>query len=505
MKLLIILFAMLAMSAGAVHSWQSKGLHVRAAQLSEAYAVVGPVKKRVSDHFIEYGVMPNSNIEADLPIAGRLSGINVQRVSVLQGGVIELGFNGSGAIDSGSMIFAPSVSPVTGYLFWQCSSDTIDRAVLRKLRPACSSVPETLGSQLKRAIADRNLRAFDNLLNQGVNPSGFLQGMTPLMRVASIGDLELLDRLLDQSVDIDSKATNHDGLTALMMATRSLHIPLVNKLLASGASTSVKDNHGRTARYHAAQISHRYGVDQLSIILEQAENPQFKAHPADSASRAIVRFTNWNHEELIKNKMSMLGNYCLQTSFESLKFQLKESCDMAISELPKPSAEQPRIGSVTLSVAMDELTEPLLLEYVDEFVVNSDQINTRDLTGQLSLFKAISVNMPAFATVLIDRGADVNALSTHSSRPLIEASKLGDAHLVRHLVNEGADLNATDALGRTALLAAVGRGHSSVVDALIQAGAQTHMIDSNGVDALLLAKSRRDSTIEHLLLVARGG
>jgi hypothetical protein len=60
----------LATRAGAIHSWYSKDLYVGAVLLSEAYEFASRVQTHVSDHFSEFGVMPNSNAEADFPSAG---------------------------------------------------------------------------------------------------------------------------------------------------------------------------------------------------------------------------------------------------------------------------------------------------------------------------------------------------------------------------------------------------------------------------------------------------
>jgi hypothetical protein len=140
-KLLIIVLTMLATSAGALHSWYSKDLYVKAALLSEAYTVASRVKTHVSEHLIEFGVMPNSGMEAELPSADSPFGGRLWRVSVHQGGVVEVGFDENVELGTGSMVFSPFVSPVSGRLDWQCSSDSIDRDVLRKLRPACDYKP----------------------------------------------------------------------------------------------------------------------------------------------------------------------------------------------------------------------------------------------------------------------------------------------------------------------------------------------------------------------------
>jgi len=133
-------------SVGALHSWYLKDLYVKAWVLSEAFTVASGVKSRVSDYFVANGSLPNSNLEADLPGEGSFSGTNVSRVSVGQGGIVQIYFANTEQPNAQSMVFSPLVSSVTGHLYWQCSSATIDRAVLRQLRPICNHSSETLES-----------------------------------------------------------------------------------------------------------------------------------------------------------------------------------------------------------------------------------------------------------------------------------------------------------------------------------------------------------------------
>ncbi|MDB4224347.1 ankyrin repeat domain-containing protein [Granulosicoccus sp.] len=503
-QLLIIVLAMLVTSAGALHSWYSKDLYVKAALLSEAYPIASAVKTQVSDHFIEFGVLPNSNIEANLPSADSFFGTSVGRVNVRQGGLIQVGFDGNGLLGDGAMTFSPAVSPVTGYLYWRCSSDSIDKHVLRKIRPACNYEPASLESDLIKTIENRNLPAFIKVMELGVVLDGFSNGVTPLMSAASIGDLEVLNRLIEQGADVNLQAKNHDGLTAIMIAIRNRHSHIVSRLLASGASTTIKDKHGRSALNHATQISRQFGDVRMYSMVGQVQNPQFMAHPAESYLPTFAKRSSQSSRETLKRKIKMLGDLCPYAAVANLRSRIKSSCDSAVSNLPELSDEKPELALTTLNLAIEELAEPILLEHIDEFVISPEQINAQGLMGQTSLMKAISVNKPEFASKLIDLGADVNGLSINRSRPLIEASKLGNTQLVRQLMNEGADLNAADSMGRTALLAAVGRGHEGVVGTLIQAGAETRTTDANGIDAFLLAKNRRFFVIERMLLAAKG-
>jgi hypothetical protein len=173
-KLLIIVLAMIATGAGALHSWHTRGLYVKAALLSEAFNLASHVKLRVSDHYIKHGAMPHDNEVAGLPPPRSIFGTSVKRVAVNRGGVLIVDFDEK--IGTRAMTFTPAISPVSGLLNWTCSSDSIEPAVLELLRPSCSYLPASRESRLMHAIANTDLPLVDLLLGEGAQPDAVVNG-----------------------------------------------------------------------------------------------------------------------------------------------------------------------------------------------------------------------------------------------------------------------------------------------------------------------------------------
>jgi len=75
------------------------------------------------------------------------------------------------------------------------------------------------------------------------------------------------------------------------------------------------------------------------------------------------------------------------------------------------------------------------------------------------------------ATLLIDRGADLDAIAPNGQTPLMFAAGGGNLALVQILVEADADMDVEDYEGGTALMLALKNGHAAVVEYLRSEGA----------------------------------
>ncbi|MBL1276335.1 MAG: ankyrin repeat domain-containing protein [Ectothiorhodospiraceae bacterium] len=112
------------------------------------------------------------------------------------------------------------------------------------------------------------------------------------------------------------------------------------------------------------------------------------------------------------------------------------------------------------------------------------------LHGDSPLISVISRGHYTIAQQLIDAGADVNqkSLSSKKITPLIHAVVLGRDKLLALLLDSGADIDAIDRMGKTALIHAVEKGRESIVEALLLRGANPLLKDGRGSDAARYAK-----------------
>ena len=119
-------------------------------------------------------------------------------------------------------------------------------------------------------------------------------------------------------------------------------------------------------------------------------------------------------------------------------------------------------------------------------------IDIRDKYGDTPLMWAAEHAKPKFVELLLEYGADPNALNSESGQiTLMNAIKNTNSKtVVEILLKAGADPNAQNTNGETALMV-VSRSNANIVGALLEAGADPYKTNKHGKTALEFAKKVR--------------
>lgn len=548
MKLLILMMAIVATGAGAFNSWHTRNLFVRAALLSEAFNVTAHVKLRIADHYVRTGLMPHDNTDAGLPPAKSLFGTSVKRVAVNRGGVLIVDFEDE--IGRRAMTFTPSVSEVSGLLSWNCTSDSIERSVLEKLKPSCSYLPATLESQLMHAIANRDVTGVFSLLERGAQPEAVVNGNTPLMLAAKIGEMEAVMRLLDQGAHVDNAALNSERRTPLMVAITSNHADIVGLLLSRGASVTRKDYRGQTAIDHAVATDRRLGGERYVLLVSARFNPQFAGVPRLDEPVAPTLAERSQQLQGLYGELRQAGTDCHTQRLSSL---LRAEGDLKSGEqiegqplsahISKPacretlanwlktkhsyqSAMMARFNAAVQQCDLPQ-TRLMLSEYPDIDVLSSEKgpsaldravaggcakvasllIREKGLQNRLAediLFSAIRQapqdTMVQLVGSLLAAGANVDARDNDEQTPLAAAISLEQPVVAKYLVDAGADVSAVTANGSRPIIEASRKGYEHLVRGLLANGADVDSRDATGSTALLAAVAKgRHRLVDTLL------
>ena len=142
----------------------------------------------------------------------------------------------------------------------------------------------------------------------------------------------------------------------------------------------------------------------------------------------------------------------------------------------------------------------------DPTVTNSAPA-ARDSEGSSSegraLHAAIAGGDSETVRILVEGGAEVNAVDNFGEPALHAAIDGENREIVRILVTAGADVDAKNSFGETALHSAILKGDSESVRILVEAGADVDITDAFGDSALSRAVHEGNKEILQILANAR--
>ena len=512
MKLLIIGLAMLGTAAGAVHSWHTRGLLVKAAMLSEGFNLTAQVKLRVADYYVQNGIMPSDNRDVELPPPKSLFGTAVKRVAISRGGVLLVDFDDR--IGQQSMIFTPSISQVSGLLNWTCTSDSIDRAVLEKLNPSCAYQASTDASKLMHAIANKELDQVDVILAGGTNPDTVVNGNTPLMLAAKKGNTAIVNSLLDAGASIDNSALSSERRSPLMVAITSNNPEVVGLLLSKGASVTRKDYRGMSAMDHAVVTDRRLGGERFVLMVSARFNPEF-AGIGDLATQLVI---DEGAEE--KRLQSLYLEYL--GAAQSCHVKRISSLLFAEGELGSPEFVngEPIATYIRKPVCVEVLkthllSKPSYLRAANaNLAVKVEQCDAAGVARALAETSELDVTYPHAGKSAIDRAVSAGCYAVLQLmvreqnlagkfrddiivRAIVQSPQTTLLKLVGNLIASNANVNGVDSAGRTPLAAAIAFEQPVVAKYLVDAGALVNQKTANGSFPVIEATKKG---YQHLVL-----
>jgi hypothetical protein len=131
-------------------------------------------------------------------------------------------------------------------------------------------------TNLVNAIRGRNPEAVDLLLCAGLAPERTDQDETPLMTAAGMGEMKIVQRLVEAGADVNRSASEDGEWTASFHARRAGHTAVADWLEASMGDEKMVEQHQRTAArnpkfarlYEQATASELLSTDDIVRVIE---------------------------------------------------------------------------------------------------------------------------------------------------------------------------------------------------------------------------------------------
>ncbi|KAF5975663.1 putative ankyrin repeat protein [Fusarium bulbicola] len=311
--------------------------------------------------------------------------------------------------------------------------------------PLCGEIPEEAQKMLETG-QDEPGQVRTLVLNHVASELKSLS----MMAVPSFDDVAYKAVDYDPNPVAPKSATHVDfqddtGRTALSFAAQAGNVEAIGKLFDKQADVELADTDGQTPLLWAAREGHEGAV---KCLVDHGARKEAKDEPY---GRTALSWAATNGHTGVAQILSMNGA------------DLNATDDM---------------NYTPLSLAASAANEDVLRLLLDA----SPDLETRDHeTLRTALHWAAFRNMPDSVELLLQHGADIEAIADSFKTPLYVASAKGYLGVVQRLLEKGADTKAPDPiLEQPPLSVAAEHGHEDVVRFLLAHGAKVEAKDFHG-------------------------
>lgn len=300
------------------------------------------------------------------------------------------------------------------------------------------------------AVSERHPEVVKALLEGGADATAStVLGSTAMQFAARGGDLDSAQLLLDAGVDVDIRSTKDpmwkgpspnyaqsDGSTPLLTATMRGQIPFALFLLEKEANPN-DDGAGMTPLHWAAGVWENEQSNPVLGFVEPMSGVPDRQAKLDLVNALLAHGADPN-AQISKNPPRFVGGYrkgrvgatpAFLAAY-ALDLELLQILRVAGADLSMPTAENvtPLMAAAGLGRRLgysDAQQEPAI-EVVNFLLEHGNDAATVSTNGENALHGVAYLGWNDLLRILVDRGADVNAVSKIGTTPYLAAEGLGD-------------------------------------------------------------------------------
>ena len=286
--------------------------------------------------------------------------------------------------------------------------------------------------------------------------------MTPLNWAAYKGQKEIVQLLLEAGADVT--LGDNENSQPIHNAAVAGHTEVIETLLASGVDINSRDNNGMTALHFA--LSYRQ-LETAALLLDKGADLNASNHNGFTSLHyaALGNFT-----DLINRLVSSDGNINVQSQDGTtpLLFASGRGNFEATTRLLELGANTELANDYGRTPLLNVVRESGNVEMARLLIEHGADINALDIFGDSPIVLAAWRGYKAIVNLLLDHNAEV-PVDGHRGLQLIRYSaKKGLERLMKKLVTGGADLSITGQQGASLLHAAAFGGSAEIVNILLE-------------------------------------
>jgi ankyrin repeat protein len=390
----------------------------------------------------------------------------------------------------------PQVDGMTA-LHWATYQDDLESAGLLVQAGANANAANRYGvTPLSLACTNGNAAIVELLLKNGADPNIALPGgETPLMTASRTGTLAVVKALLARGATVDKK-DDRRGQTAVMWAAAEGHAAVVQSLIVAGADFRARLPSGLTPLLFAVRNGHS---DVVGALLEAGADVNETIPPGNrrgyggrlppvGASPLLMAVTN-GHFELAAKLLRAGADPNASVPGYTVLHAITAVRNPGVGDNDPPPDGSGNMTSIELVKQLAARGANVNARVTRKTNLNNTRLN--ELGATPFMLAALTADVELLKT-LAQLGADPTLTNADNSTPLMAAAGLAtrspgeDAgtenevlEAVQVLLDLGADVNAVDNNGETAMHAAAYKNLPKVVKFLAAKGARIDVWNTN--------------------------
>jgi len=260
----------------------------------------------------------------------------------------------------------------------------------------------------------------------------------PIILAVTNGDLEKVNKLLNDNPDLVFSTDNEDKSTLLHIAAQNGHKDIAELLINKDVDVNAKNKYSDTPLHNAARKGHKNVVE---LLINKGASVNAKG--------------NYGWSPL---------HYATGLSFYFMADLFRASgIDSALSLIRNSSFGITTVLKIdTTTIGHNNIVELLLENGAD---VNAMAHGGADLQDYTPLHWSAMTGNTGLAKLLLHYGANVNSCSYPNAMPLHFAAYLGNIEVAELLINNGADVNVHVRGGSPLQFAMAGKSESNKLTA----------------------------------------